>query len=102
MRCNSFQNTQVSSDLLDHRIPFFFLATLWHMEFLGQGLKTCPYHCRNTVDLIVPQWELPQNSFSIDWALRSREGVPTVVQQVKDLVLSSQWRGFDPWPGAVG
>ena len=29
-------------------------------------------------------------------------GVPTVVQQVKDLVLSLWQNRFDPWPSAVG
>ena len=29
-------------------------------------------------------------------------GVPSIVQWVKDLALSLQWRGFDPWPGAEG
>ena len=28
-------------------------------------------------------------------------GVPTVAQQVKDLILSMRGRGFDPWPCSV-
>ena len=30
------------------------------------------------------------------------QGVPTVVQQVKDLALSLLWYGFDHQPGTVG
>ena len=66
----------------------------------GRGFVQIPYHCcrRGKINFPLPTSFSAETLVIKDRLPRENQGVPTVAQWVKNLVLSQPWLRFNRWP----